>query len=135
MLFGCSQNAYADAGRKIARPQLSLLVAVARIEYPKTWQNLPQLFLGPLLSTLLHLANPSSLTPAASTLLINVLWTINALVKEWRTVRITQGAAVMQTLEQLFTEPLRRILDIWGESERNGGGYLPLEEAGRYAFK
>ncbi|OWZ26235.1 hypothetical protein C361_07067 [Cryptococcus neoformans Tu259-1] len=119
----------------IARPQLSLLVAVARIEYPKTWQNLPQLFLEPLLSTLLHLANPSSLTPAASTLLINVLWTINALVKEWRTVRITQGAAVMQTLEQLFTEPLRRILDIWGESERNGGGYLPLEEAGRYAFK
>lgn len=114
---------------------MSLLVAVARIEYPKTWQNLPELFLEPLLSTLPHLANPSSLTPAASTLLINVLWTINALVKEWRTVRIAQGATVMQTLEQLFTEPLRKILDIWGESERNGGGYLPLEEAGRYAFK
>lgn len=50
-------------------------------------------------------------------------------------MRIAQGATVMQTLEQLFTEPLRKILDIWGESERNGGGYLPLEEAGRYAFK
>ncbi|KAE8540692.1 hypothetical protein D1P53_003056 [Cryptococcus gattii VGV] len=119
----------------IARPQLSLLVAVARIEYPRTWQNLPELFLAPLLSTLPHLANPPSLTPAASTLLINVLWTINALVKEWRTVRIAQGATVMQTLEQLFTEPLRQILDIWGESERNGEGYVTLEEAGRYAFK
>ncbi|KIR32027.1 hypothetical protein I352_05656 [Cryptococcus deuterogattii MMRL2647] len=119
----------------IARPQLSLLIAVARIEYPRTWQNLPELFLAPLLSTLPHLANPSLLTPAASTLLINVLWTINALVKEWRTVRIAQGATVMQTLEQLFTEPLRKILDIWGESERNGEGYVTLEEAGRYAFK
>ncbi|WVO24261.1 uncharacterized protein IAS62_005625 [Cryptococcus decagattii] len=119
----------------IARPQLSLLVAVARIEYPRTWQNLPELFLAPLFSTLPHLANPPSLTPAASTLLINVLWTINALVKEWRTVKIAQGATVMQTLEQLFTEPLRRILDIWGESEKNGEGYVTLEEAGRYAFK
>lgn len=135
MIYGSDQNAHADAAQKIARPQLSLLVAVARIEYPRTWQNLPELFLAPLLSTLPHLANPPSLTPAASTLLINVLWTINALVKEWRTVRIAQGATVMQTLEQLFTEPLRQILDIWGESERNGEGYVTLEEAGRYAFK
>nr|XP_031857373.1 uncharacterized protein CI109_007237 [Kwoniella shandongensis]KAA5524445.1 hypothetical protein CI109_007237 [Kwoniella shandongensis] len=120
----------------IARPQLSLLVAVARIEYPRTWQNLPQLLLEPLLTCLAHLDHPSATSSSStSTVLLNTLWTINALVKEWRTVKVAQGVAVMQAFEQVFTDPLQRVLAIWGEEERNGRGDWVLGEAGRYSFK
>ncbi|WWD16828.1 hypothetical protein CI109_101260 [Kwoniella shandongensis] len=122
-------------GDKIARPQLSLLVAVARIEYPRTWQNLPQLLLEPLLTCLAHLDHPSATSSSStSTVLLNTLWTINALVKEWRTVKVAQGVAVMQAFEQVFTDPLQRVLAIWGEEERNGRGDWVLGEAGRYSF-
>ncbi|KAK8861272.1 hypothetical protein IAR55_002091 [Kwoniella newhampshirensis] len=115
----------------IARPQLGLLVAVARIEYPRTWQNLPQLLLQPLLTCLAHLNNSVASSSSTSTVLLNTLWTINALVKEWRTVKVTQGAMVMQAFEQVFTDPLQRVLAVWGEDERNGRGDWVLGEAGR----
>ncbi|WVW79847.1 hypothetical protein I302_101817 [Kwoniella bestiolae CBS 10118] len=90
----------------IARPQLGLLVAIARIEYPKTWQNLPQLLLEPLMMCLAHLDNPSSSSSSTSTILLNTLWTINALAKEWRTVKVSHGALVMQKFEDVFTDPV-----------------------------
>ncbi|WWC59902.1 uncharacterized protein I303_102464 [Kwoniella dejecticola CBS 10117] len=124
-----------EADSAIARPQLGLLVAIARIEYPKTWQNLPQLLLEPLLTCLAHLDNLSTSSSSTSTVLINTLWTINALVKEWRTVKVSHGALVMQKFEDIFTDPVGRVLAVWGEHERNGAEDLALNEAGRYAFK
>ncbi|WVQ62887.1 uncharacterized protein L199_001036 [Kwoniella botswanensis] len=94
----------------IARPQLGLLVAIARIEYPKTWQNLPQLLLEPLMMCLAHLDNLSSSSSSTSTILLNTLWTINALVKEWRTVKVSHGALVMQKFEDVFTDPVGRVI-------------------------
>ncbi|WVQ83491.1 hypothetical protein IAT38_005632 [Cryptococcus sp. DSM 104549] len=122
-----------DSG--ISRPQLSLLVAVARIEYPRTWQNLPQLLLEPLLSCLPHLSSPGALPQAISTILLNTLWTINALVKDWRTVKVAHGAAVMETFGQAFGDAAGKVLEVWGERERNGQGDWVIGEAGRYAFK
>nr|XP_019050076.1 hypothetical protein I302_00497 [Kwoniella bestiolae CBS 10118]OCF29006.1 hypothetical protein I302_00497 [Kwoniella bestiolae CBS 10118] len=119
----------------IARPQLGLLVAIARIEYPKTWQNLPQLLLEPLMMCLAHLDNPSSSSSSTSTILLNTLWTINALAKEWRTVKVSHGALVMQKFEDVFTDPVGRVLAIWAEHERNGQEDVTLAEAGRYSFK
>ncbi|WVQ77454.1 hypothetical protein IAR50_007140 [Cryptococcus sp. DSM 104548] len=119
----------------IARPQLSLLVAIARIEYPKTWGNLPQILLDALTSSASCLNDPSNIPADAAVVLLNVVWTINALVKDWRTVRVAQGAAVMQTFEQAFTGPMQSIMEIWAGSAREGGGNAVLEEAGRYAFK
>ncbi|WWD08730.1 hypothetical protein V865_006843 [Kwoniella europaea PYCC6329] len=118
----------------IARPQLGLLVAIARIEYPKTWQNLPQLLLEPLMMCLAHLDNLSSSSSSTSTILLNTLWTINALVKEWRTVKVSHGALVMQKFEDVFTDPVGRVLAIWAEHERNGQEDLTLAEAGRYSI-
>ncbi|WWC87587.1 uncharacterized protein L201_002477 [Kwoniella dendrophila CBS 6074] len=94
-----------ESDLSIARPQLGLLVAVARIEYPKTWQNLPQLLLEPLLTCLAHLNNLSTSSSSTSTVLLNTLWTINALIKEWRTVKVSHGALVMQKFEDIFTDP------------------------------
>ncbi|WVQ94582.1 hypothetical protein IAU59_001662 [Kwoniella sp. CBS 9459] len=119
----------------IARPQLGLLVAVARIEYPRAWDNLPQLLLEPLLTCLSHLDNVNSSSSSTSTVLLNTLWTINALVKEWRTVKVAQGAIVMQKFEEFFTEPVGRVLAFWGQRERDGQGDWVLGEAGRYSFK
>ncbi len=45
------------------------------------------------------------------------------------------GAEVMKTLEQVFAAPVGRVLEVWGEKERNGEGEWVLGEAGRYAFK
>ncbi|WRT65380.1 uncharacterized protein IL334_002323 [Kwoniella shivajii] len=118
----------------IARPQLGLLVAIARIEYPKTWQNLPQLLLEPLLTCLAHLDNISSSSSTTSTVLLNTLWTINALIKEWRTVKVSHGASVMQQFEEIFTDPVGRVLAVWSEQERNGQEDLVLAEAGRYSI-
>ncbi|OCF78224.1 hypothetical protein I204_00161 [Kwoniella mangroviensis CBS 8886] len=124
-----------EGDMSIARPQLGLLVAIARIEYPKTWQNLPQLLLEPLMMCLAHLDNLSSSSSSTSTVLLNILWTINALVKEWRTVKVSHGALVMQKFEDVFTDPVGRVLAIWAEHERNGQEDLTLAEAGRYSFK
>jgi hypothetical protein len=41
----------------------------------------------------------------------------------------------MKKLEETFAGPCGRVLEIWGESERNGGGDIVISEAGRYAFK
>ncbi|GFZ42911.1 hypothetical protein JCM24511_00629 [Saitozyma sp. JCM 24511] len=121
----------------IARPQLGLLVAVARIELPRQFPNLPQLLLNPLLTCLSHLSTSDSATSSSSTstVLLNTLWTINALVKEWRTVKIASGQEVMRTLEEVFFAPVARVLEIWGDKERNGEGDWVIGEAGRYAFK
>ncbi|WVO14781.1 hypothetical protein L204_102419 [Cryptococcus depauperatus] len=119
----------------IARPQLGLFVAVARIEYPKTWQNLPDLLLSSLVSSLTQLKNLPVASSTTSTLLVNTLWTINALVKDWKMMRLAQGTVAMQTFEQIFSEPVREILEIWAKKEQEGGGNPTLEEAGRYAFK
>ncbi|WVN87256.1 uncharacterized protein L203_102433 [Cryptococcus depauperatus CBS 7841] len=119
----------------IARPQLGLFVAVARIEYPKTWQNLPDLLLSSLVSSLTQLKNLPVASSTISTLLVNTLWTINALVKDWKMMRLAQGTVAMQTFEQIFSEPVREILEIWAKKEQEGGGDPTLEEAGRYAFK
>ncbi|WWC68913.1 uncharacterized protein I206_102849 [Kwoniella pini CBS 10737] len=94
-----------EADLAIARPQLGLLVAIARIEYPRTWQNLPQLLLEPLLTCLAHLDNLSSSSSSTSTVLLNTLWTINALVKEWRTIKVAHGSLTMQKFEDIFTDP------------------------------
>jgi hypothetical protein len=109
-------------------------VAIARIELPRHFPNLPQLLLNPLLTCLSHLGASSS-SSTTSTVLLNTLWTINALVKEWRTVKVAAGAEVMKTLEQVFAAPVGRVLEVWGEKERNGEGEWVLGEAGRYAFK
>ena len=69
------------------------------------------------------------------TVLLNSLWTINALVKEWRTVKLTAGAEVMKSLEEIFIGPVGQVLTIWGEKESNGDPDWAIEEAGRYAFK
>ncbi|OCF32339.1 hypothetical protein I316_06007 [Kwoniella heveanensis BCC8398] len=119
----------------IARPQLGLLVAVARIEYPRAWDNLPQLLLEPLLTCLSHLDNGNASSSSTSTVLLNTLWTINALVKEWRTVKVAHGAMVMQKFEEFFAEPVGRVLAFWGQREGDGQGDWMLGEAGRYSFK
>ncbi|ORY25236.1 armadillo-type protein [Naematelia encephala] len=119
----------------IARPQLALLVAVARIELPSKFPNLPQLLLNPLMTCLSHLNEPSASSSSTSTVLVNTLWTINALVKEWRSVKISSGAQVMKTLEDVFLAPVGRVLEIWSERERHGEGDWVIGEAGRYAFK
>ncbi|WOO78855.1 Importin-11 [Vanrija pseudolonga] len=122
----------------IARPQLSLLVAVARIEYPRQFPTLPTLLLNPLLTCLAHLdSHPHSTAPGSSTVtvLLNTLWTINALVKEWRTVKIASSVQVLQTLEEVFAAPVGKVLEIWANRERNGDDDWVIGEAGRYAFK
>lgn len=123
---------------QIARPQLGLLVAVARFEYPRQFPNLAQLLLNPLLTCIAHLESDPTATQASSstaTVLLNTLWTINALVKEWRSVKIMTGAQVMQALEEAFVGPVGKVLEIWGARERNGNSDWVLGEAGRYSFK
>ncbi|ODN87082.1 hypothetical protein L198_07084 [Cryptococcus wingfieldii CBS 7118] len=124
-----------EAELGIARPQLSLLVAIARIEYPKTWVNLPQILLDALTSSANCLNDPLNIPADAAVVLLNVIWTINALVKDWRTVRVAQGAAAMQTFEQAFSGPMQSVMEVWARSAREGGGNATVEEAGRYAFK
>ncbi|ORX36457.1 armadillo-type protein [Kockovaella imperatae] len=121
----------------IARPQLGLLVSVARIELPRHFPNLPQLLLNPLLTCLsqMSVGPNANLSPAGSTLLINSLWTISALVKEWRTVKLTAGAEVMKMLESVLVEPVGRVLQIWAESQASGLDDWVTEESGRLAFK
>ena len=120
---------------QIARPQLGLLVAVARIELPKYFPNLPQLLLNPLLTCLSQMSTGSATSSSTATVLINTLWTINALVKEWRTVKLTAGAEVMKKLEDVFVGPVGQVLQIWAEKERTGENDWVTREAGRYAFK
>ncbi|ODO04862.1 hypothetical protein I350_05472 [Cryptococcus amylolentus CBS 6273] len=124
-----------EAELGIARPQLSLLVAIARIEYPKTWGNLPQILLDAFTSSANCLNDPLNIPADAAVVLLNVIWTINALVKDWRTVRVAQGAAAMQTFEQAFAGPMQSVMEVWARSTREGGGNATVEEAGRYAFK
>ncbi len=119
---------------QIARPQLGLLVAVARIELPKHFPNLPQLLLNPLLSCLSQIPS-GSLTSSTATVLINTLWTTNALVKEWKTVKLTAGAEVMKKLEETFVGPVGQVLEIWSQKEGAGENDGVIREAGRYAFK
>lgn len=110
-------------------------MAIARIELPRTFPQLPELLLNPLLECLANI--PQTLASSSATTLLNTLWTINSLVKEWRTVKLSSGAEVMRSLEGVFVEPVWRVLQIWGESKKDGGqgeGWV-LEEAGRYAFK
>lgn len=122
---------------QIARPQLTLLVAIARIELPGKFPNLPQLLLNPLLTCLSHLSTsgPTTSSSSTSTVLLNTLWTINALVKEWRSVKIAVGQEVMRILEEVFSAPVGQVLQLWSERSRNGDGDWVIEEAGRYAFK
>lgn len=68
-------------------------------------------------------------------MLVNTLWTINALVKEWRSVKLTAGAQVMRSLELLFYEPVYQVLELWGSRETAGEVDWSMNEAGRYAFK
>lgn len=112
-------------------------MAVSRIELPAKFPNLPQLLLSPLLTCLAHLpsSGPNASSSTKTTVLINTLWTINALVKEWRTVKIAAGQQVMHTLEEVFREPVERVLHTWSERERTGEGDWVIGEAGRYAFK
>lgn len=124
--------------RQIAKPQLSLLVSIARIEYPKVFPNLPELLLNPLLTCISQLeASPDAAASGSSTatVLLNTLWTINALVKEWRTVKLAAGQQVMQSLESAFAGPVGKVLEIWSNRERNGDTDWVISEAGRYSFK
>lgn len=90
--------------------------------------------LDPLSSSIQQLhAHASSST--ASTILLNTLWTINALVKEWRTVKVAAGQEAMRALEEAFVPPIQQVLDMWAEREQHGGADWVLGEAGRYAFK
>ena len=41
----------------------------------------------------------------------------------------------MRSLEEVFLALVGRVLEIWGEMERNGEADWVLGEAGRYAFK
>lgn len=63
------------------------------------------------------------------------MWTINGLVKEWRSVKIATGAQVMQALETEFVAPLGKVLEIWSARERAGSSDWVVQEAGRYAYK
>ncbi|GMK54406.1 hypothetical protein CspeluHIS016_0109920 [Cutaneotrichosporon spelunceum] len=121
----------------IARPQLGLLVSVARIELPRTFTELPDRLLQPLAQcvTVLEAAGENPLDAATATVLLNTMWTINALVKEWRSVKIQTGALVVQSLEQVFVGPLGKVLEIWSTRERAGSSDWVMHEAGRYAFK
>lgn len=119
---------------KIARPQLSLLVAIARIELPKPWTNLPESLLNTLLTCLNQLESNATSSKTA-TVLLNTIWVINALVREWRSVKLTAGAAVMVSLGEMFYGPCQRLLSLWGQSEQNGQDDYVIQEAGRYAFK
>lgn len=111
---------------------------MARFEYPRQFPNLPQLLLNPLLTCISHLESDPTATQSSSTtatVLLNTMWTINALVKEWRSVKIMTGAQVMQSLEEAFVAPVGKVLQIWGARERDGNSDWVLGEAGRYAFK
>jgi hypothetical protein len=57
------------------------------------------------------------------------------LVKEWKSVKLTAGAAVMRSLQEVFGGPVQQILDLWGQKEQAGGCDWYMSEAGRYAFK
>jgi hypothetical protein len=67
--------------------------------------------------------------------LVNTLWTINALVKEWKTVKLTAGAQVMRSLEEVFSGPVLQVLELWGSKESGGEVDWYMNEVGRYAFK
>lgn len=107
---------------------------MARIEYPRAFPNLPQLLLDPLSTSLQQILSHAS-TSSANTILLNTLWTINALVKEWRTVKVAAGQEAMKALEEAFVPPVQQVLEMWAEREQNGGADWVLSEAGRYAFK
>jgi hypothetical protein len=67
--------------------------------------------------------------------LINTLWTINSLVKEWKSVKLTAGAAVMRSLEEVFEGPVQQVLELWGQKEQAGEADWFMSEAARYSFK
>lgn len=108
---------------------------MARIELPKNFPNLPQLLLNPLLTCIPQLEANAPSSSNTATLLLNTLWTVNALVKEWKTVKLTAGAQVMKTFEDMFVGPVGRILEIWAHREQNGDSDWVIGEAGRYSFK
>jgi len=109
-------------------------VTVARIELPKHFPNLPQLLLNPLLTCLSTLGSGSS-SSNTNTVLLNTLWTINALVKEYLSVKVASGVEVMRKFEEVFYEPVGQVLHVWAEKEREGVDDWVIAEAGRYAFK
>lgn len=41
----------------------------------------------------------------------------------------------MRSLEEVFTEPVLKVMEFWGQSEAAGREDWVLNEAGRYAFK
>lgn len=107
---------------------------MARIELPNSWVELPHTLLQHLLHCI-SLMSTNATTPQSNTVLHNTMWTLNALVKEWKSVKLQSGAAVMASLEDDFTEPALAILQRWGSYEMEGQEDWTLNEAGRYAFK
>lgn len=126
---------YALTFNKIAQPQLSLLVSIARIDYPRHFPDLPQHLLNPLVNSLSHITTTGPSSSHANVVMLNSLWTINALIKEWRTIKVASGQEAMKGLELVFVPTVRQVLDLWADRERSGGADYYLGEAGRYAFK
>lgn len=95
------------------------------------------MLVNPLLTYLSHIQAHGNTASSSSTttVLLNTLWTINALVKEWRTVKVAAGAEVMRMLEEVFLGPVSQILQLWADRERAGQADWVMSEAGRYAFK
>ncbi len=95
----------AEPDLPLARSQLGLLVLVARIDYPRAWPTL----LDEMYAPLQHAFDFVTQTPPVEdpgselgrerskqkTILLNCLWTWNALVKEWRGVKLPAGTQLM----------------------------------------
>ena len=50
-------------------------------------------------------------------------------------MKLAAGQEVMKNLEEVFVGPVGKVLEMWGEKEREGSGDWVIGEAGRYAFK
>lgn len=147
---------------QIARSQLRLLVTVARADYPRHWPSLLQDLLGPLQESAAYLLSPTggslsnngsgtvsastsasvsaSGTPNPSerqrhkTRLLNALWTWNAFVKEWRSVKIPAGANLMKDLLTNLRPTMLGYLEMLMARDPSLEDWELLECA-RYAFK
>ncbi|RXK35686.1 hypothetical protein M231_07059 [Tremella mesenterica] len=121
----------------IARPQLALFVAICRTEPFPQFAELAHHLVQRLPACRAFLRGEAF--PGSSfnipTVLLNTLWTVNAMVKEFRNVKMAVGEKIMNLLDQEVAGPVGQLMADWAEAEMQGGANLVLEEAGRYAFK
>jgi hypothetical protein len=101
---------FSEPDLPIARSQLALLVTLARQDYPRAYPTLLTDLYGPLQSSFQHVSTSDPNVQGAEkderdkqkTILLNSCWVWNALVKEFRGVKLPIGAKLMMEVNNSF---------------------------------